>query len=116
MGRVFLRYLGGNTVYSCASCEATLTNKDSLISTRFTGATGRAYMFKQVVNVTLGEVEQRIMMTGKHFVRDVYCIDCATKLGWFYEFTPNADQQYKEGKYILEKSFIVELRGLNASS
>ncbi|GLH02742.1 Protein of unknown function, partial [Gryllus bimaculatus] len=24
-------------------------------------------MFKEVVNVTLGEVEQRIMMTGKHF-------------------------------------------------
>lgn len=41
MGRVFLEHSGGVKIYSCANCETNLTNKAELISTRFTGATGK---------------------------------------------------------------------------
>lgn len=41
MGRIFLDHIGGTRIYSCANCYTNLTNKSELISTRFTGATGK---------------------------------------------------------------------------
>lgn len=38
-------------MFSCASCDTILTNRSELISTRFTGATGRAFLFNKVVNL-----------------------------------------------------------------
>ena len=32
------------------------------------------------------ETQDRIMITGRHIVRDVACKKCDTKLGWMYEF------------------------------
>jgi hypothetical protein len=40
------------------------------------------------------------MLTGRHFVRDVFCKKCSTKLGWMYEFAMEETQSYKEGKLI----------------
>ena len=38
------------------------------------------------------ETQDRIMITGRHIVRDVACKKCDTKLGWMYEFaTGNFD-------------------------
>ena len=51
MGRIFLEIFGGAKLYSCKSCDAFLTTKDELLSTRFTGATGRAFLFNKVVNL-----------------------------------------------------------------
>ena len=48
MGRVFLEHIGGRRVFTCANCSAPLTNRSELISTRFTGATGRAFLFNKV--------------------------------------------------------------------
>ncbi|QQP48800.1 Protein yippee-like [Caligus rogercresseyi] len=52
MGRIFLEHLGGSRLFSCGHCDTFLTNKSELISTRFTGATGRAFLFKKVVNLS----------------------------------------------------------------
>lgn len=52
MGRVFLENFGGSKLYLCKNCETFLTNKDNIISTRFTGATGRAFLFDKVANLT----------------------------------------------------------------
>lgn len=41
MGKIFLDHIGGTKLYGCLSCETNLTNKSELISTRFTGATGK---------------------------------------------------------------------------
>ena len=45
---------------------------------------GRAYLFDKVVNVDLGEADDRHMRTGKHTVRDVACSRCKSYLGWKY--------------------------------
>ena len=50
------------------------------------------------------------MISGKHYVRDVYCKGCGDKVGWMYEFAVPEGQRHKEGKVILEKSFIKEYR------
>ena len=108
MGRVFLNHLGGAKLVLCAKCETPLTNKTELMSTRFTGATGKAFLFKKVVNLVYSEVEDRVMMTGRHMVRDVSCKNCAARLGWMYEFATEDTQRYKEGRVILERALVRE--------
>lgn len=68
MGRIFLEHMGGSRLFSCARCDTNLTNRAELISTRFTGATGRAFLFNKVVNLTYSEVQDRVMLTGRHMV------------------------------------------------
>lgn len=99
-------------MYSCANCDTVLTNRKALVSTRFTGSTGRAFLFSKVVNIRFSEVQDRIMLTGRHFVRDVFCKKCSAKLGWFYEFATEEEQRYKEMKVILERALILESEGM----
>jgi len=109
---MFLEHPGGNRLFSCASCDTVLTNRSELISTRFTGATGRAFLFSKVVNLTYSEVQDRVMLTGRHMVRDVSCKNCDTKLGWIYEFATEENQRYKEGRVILERALVTESDGI----
>lgn len=36
------------------------------------------------VNVTSGETEERMMMTGMHTVADIFCVGCGSIVGWKY--------------------------------
>ena len=64
-----------------------------------------------MVNVTFSDMQDRMMLTGKHVVRDVSCKNCNTKVGWMYEFADESSQRYKEGRIILERALIVENDG-----
>ncbi|GIX93781.1 protein yippee-like 5 [Caerostris darwini] len=112
MGKIFLTHIGGTRLFCCAGCDTVITNRSELISTRFTGATGRAYLFNRAVNLVYSEVEERMMLTGRHMVRDVSCKNCDTKLGWIYEFATEENQRYKEGRVILERALVVENFGI----
>ncbi|VEN35736.1 unnamed protein product [Callosobruchus maculatus] len=116
MGRIFLEHMGGSRLFSCARCDTNLTNRNELISTRFTGATGRAFLFNRVVNLTYSEVQDRVMLTGRHMVRDVSCKSCECKLGWMYEFATEENQKYKEGRVILERALVTESDGMEDRS
>ncbi|XP_052897555.1 protein yippee-like [Anopheles moucheti] len=111
MGRVFLEHINGQKLYNCAVCNTNLTNWEQLISTRFHGATGPAYLFRRVVNLTHSEVQCRYMNTGYHLVREVICKKCKVKLGWMYEFAMQKPQEYKEGAVLLERCLIVDAKG-----
>ena len=50
------------------------------------------------------------MITGRHLVRDVLCINCNSKLGWMYEYAMEESQRYKESKVILEEALIFEVK------
>jgi len=108
----FLDHPGGKRLFSCANCDTVLTNRSELISMKFTGATGRAFLFHKVVNLKFSEVQDRIMLTGRHMVRDVSCKNCDTKLGWIYEYATEEEQRYKEGKVILERALVTESEGI----
>jgi len=97
---------------SVASVTLFLTNRGELISSRFTGATGRAYLFGKVVNLNYSETQDRMMLTGRHIVRDVTCKKCDAKLGWMYEFATEDGQRYKEGRVILERAMVTEIDGI----
>ncbi|KAG7668973.1 hypothetical protein Ndes2437B_g06707 [Nannochloris sp. 'desiccata'] len=118
MGRLFVEYLPEGRKYACKECLAGcsvghsvvhLAAVSDLLSKSFHSRQGPAYLFTNAVNVTLGSPEERDMTTGKHIVRDLYCIACGTNLGWRYELAHEEREKYKEGKYILERLQLVDL-------
>ena len=86
------------------------------------------------MNVSVGEMEDRPMMTGLHTVADIFCVGCGSIVGWkyvrlwgsasfkhhgffacvyvvfsyssgaFQETAYEKNQKYKEGKSVLERS------------
>ncbi|KAB2007030.1 hypothetical protein ERO13_A11G329400v2 [Gossypium hirsutum] len=102
MGRIFMITLEGR-VYSCKHCFTHLALLDDIISKSFHCGHGKAYLFDKVVNITEGEKEERMMMTGLHTVVDIFCVGCGSIVGWKYEAAHEKAQKYKEGKFILER-------------
>ncbi|KAL4351921.1 hypothetical protein GQ457_06G006200 [Hibiscus cannabinus] len=112
MGRLFVITLEGN-VYSCKHCRTHLALLDDLISKSFHCRHGKAYLFDKVVNITVGEKEERMMITGMHTVVDIFCVECGSIVGWKYEFAREKTQKYKEGKFILERFKVLGPNGSN---
>lgn len=104
MGLLLVETLPGPKVFKCRCCKVDAASHDAIISKDFHGRFGRAYLFKDVVNVVLGPKEDRHLMTGLHTVNDIYCRCCQQILGWKYEKAYDETQKYKEGKFILEKA------------
>ncbi|XP_057442532.1 protein yippee-like At3g11230 isoform X2 [Lotus japonicus] len=102
MGRLFLINLEGS-FYSCKHCLTHFALADDIISKSFLCRHGKAYLFDKVVNVTAGEREARLMLTGMHIVVDIFCAACGSLVGWKYEAAQEMTQKYKEGKFILER-------------
>ncbi|KAL4452261.1 hypothetical protein ABPG75_007923 [Micractinium tetrahymenae] len=108
MGILFKQYLSGDKIYTCSQCKTHCTEHSQLISKAFQGRHGRAYLFSDVVNITVGPREDRMLITGLHTVADIYCITCNSVLGWKYEVAYEESQKYKEGKFILEKAKVMK--------
>lgn len=49
------------------------------------------------------------MTTGRHIVRDVQCSGCRTVVGWKYDKAYESSEKYKEGKFILEETLLVQI-------
>ena len=92
-------------------CRTHTSFHDDVISKAFQGRHGRAYLFNDVANITLGGKEDRLLMTGLHTVRDVFCASCSSLLGWKYDFAYEQSQKYKEGKFIVEKAMVLHEGG-----
>jgi hypothetical protein len=53
--------------------------------------------------VSAGPEENRMLITGMHTVRDIFCEACHEPLGWTYVKAYEASQKYKEGLFIIER-------------
>ncbi|XP_009352872.1 protein yippee-like At5g53940 isoform X4 [Pyrus x bretschneideri] len=107
MGRIFLIELDGRT-YRCRFCDSALALAGDVLSRNFNCGRRRAYLFSNVVNITLGPEEERLMLSGLHTVEDIFCCCCGQILGWKYVIAHDQTQKYKEGKFVLERWRIVE--------
>lgn len=74
MGRIFLDHIGGSRLFSCANCDTVLTNRNELVSTRFTGATGRAFLFHRAVNLVQNEIQERVMTTRSYYIYPFFLV------------------------------------------
>ncbi|KAI3653218.1 hypothetical protein MP228_002643 [Amoeboaphelidium protococcarum] len=109
MGIIQLKYLDGpnDKIYACKKCNAHVALHSKIVSKNFTASTGKAYLIAGVVNIQLiGQAQDRVLRTGLHTVQDVQCIKCGTTIGWTYIKAFNQSEQYKVGKYVLERSLI----------
>ncbi|KAJ9136134.1 hypothetical protein P3X46_033242 [Hevea brasiliensis] len=102
MGRIFLVDLEGRC-YRCRFCDTPLALADDVLSRTFNCRKGRAYLFNNVVNIMVGVVEERSMLSGFHTVEDIFCCCCGQLLGWKYVAAHDKGQKYKEGKFVLER-------------
>ncbi|KAN0061744.1 hypothetical protein ACQY0O_005736 [Thecaphora frezii] len=100
-----LSFLPTNTPYFvCSSCGAHLALQDEIISKSFSGRQGKAYLFASTLNTTVGQKEDRQLLTGLHTVADLKCAGCEKSVGWMYVRAWEAAQKYKEGKFIMERN------------
>ncbi|KAG0220680.1 yippee-like protein [Mortierella sp. GBAus27b] len=109
MGIIYKKYLeveNGGKVVVCNACKTHFATCDSIISRNFHGQFGKAYLFSNVINVYTGEAEDRSMRTGLHTVQDIHCAECSTVVGWKYLVAYEASEQYKEGRFILERTLL----------
>ncbi|AMD20416.1 HDL328Wp [Eremothecium sinecaudum] len=95
-------------IYGCNYCKTHLSSSNHIMSKDYCGKTGDAYLMRKVINVTEGRRETRCMITGRYVVCDIYCHTCKNLVGWKYLMSEKRDQEYKEGKYILELEPITE--------
>ncbi|XP_065880077.1 protein yippee-like At5g53940 [Euphorbia lathyris] len=102
MGRIFVVDLEGRC-YRCRFCDTPLALADDVLSRTFNCRKGRAYLFSNVVNITVGPSEERMMLSGMHTVTDIFCCCCGQLLGWKYVSAHDKSQKYKEGKFVLER-------------
>uniref|UniRef100_A0A0K0DKV7 Yippee domain-containing protein n=1 Tax=Angiostrongylus cantonensis TaxID=6313 RepID=A0A0K0DKV7_ANGCA len=68
MPRIFLEHWGGRRTFSCEKCGTYLSNRQEVVSTRFSGHTGKAFLFRRVANVRQGIPVVRKLTTGNHLV------------------------------------------------
>ncbi|KAH9436112.1 hypothetical protein MCOR02_005021 [Pyricularia oryzae] len=106
MGLRYNEYLTGDSILVCKGCRAHMANQTDLVSRSFRGTHGRAHLFRRLVNVRAAEPETRDMSTGKHIVRDVFCVGCDAGVGWVYDKAWEESQRQKEGMYILEMELV----------
>ncbi|KAK3140359.1 hypothetical protein QOZ80_5AG0399820 [Eleusine coracana subsp. coracana] len=109
MGRLFLVTLPptGDIIYRCKHCDTHLAYATDIISKTFRCKHGKAYLFDNIVNVNVGDKDDRMMTTGLHTVCDIFCVACGSILGWKYLAAFDKTQKYKEGKFILERCKVV---------
>ncbi|XWS28028.1 hypothetical protein CRYUN_Cryun25bG0030900 [Craigia yunnanensis] len=107
MGRIFVVELDGRS-YRCKFCRTHLALPDDLVSRSFHCRRGKAYLFNNVVNITVGALEERMMRSGMHTVADIFCCCCGQIVGWKYEAAHEKSQKHKEGKFVLERGRIVD--------
>ncbi|XP_021288551.1 protein yippee-like At5g53940 [Herrania umbratica] len=107
MGRIFVVELDGRS-YRCKFCRTHLALPEDLVSRSFHCRRGKAYLFNNAVNITVGALEDRMMISGMHTVADIFCCSCGQIVGWKYEAAHEKSQKYKEGKFVLERGRIVD--------
>ena len=60
-----------------------------------------------------GPRSDKEMRTGMHEVSDIYCKVCSIVIGWHYWKAHEEDQKYKEGKFIIEKAYLIKKKKKN---
>ncbi|CDF32959.1 unnamed protein product [Chondrus crispus] len=101
-GSASTEVLEGDILHTCASCGTHLASAEDVVSKGFQGKHGRAYLFSNVVNITLGEPAERELMTGTHTIVEVRCVSCKQYHGWKYISASHPNQSYKVDKFLLE--------------
>ncbi|ORC90707.1 zinc-binding protein (Yippee) [Trypanosoma theileri] len=99
----------GKDGYGCGRCGAYLCDTGDVISRHFHGKHGKACLVSRCFNYYFGPQEEKQLLTGVHIVRDVYCSNCDSYLGWTYDFAHEEKERYKTNRFVLELELLREI-------
>lgn len=104
-------YDASNTmIFVCNECLSHLCLSSLVLSDKFWGLLGDAYLVDKLINVQPDESDQETAMkTGVYLINKIHCLQCLTTLGWLYKKLFKHLESYKEGKYVIEKKFISQV-------
>lgn len=101
------KILPNRIIYRCKKCYSDICNSSLIISKDFWGNNGEAYFVKNVINVYEDSNEiLKNMRTGQYIVKDIICIQCNLIIGWKYIKSIENSQNYKIGKFVIEKNLL----------
>ncbi|KAJ9109079.1 hypothetical protein QFC21_000407 [Naganishia friedmannii] len=100
------------TGFACGACDTPLFQSKDIITTILSGAMGKSLLVRNPrTNVVFSSGEKQTRLTtGMHITRDIECFTCHKPLGWYYVKAFEADQKFKEGAYLIEKSLLVPVK------
>lgn len=104
-------YEADNTqIIVCNECLSHLCLSSLVLSDRFSGLSGDAYLVDKLINVQPDGMDQETRMkTGVYLINKIHCRQCFTVLGWVYKKLFSYSESYKEGKFVIEKKFIRQI-------
>ena len=79
--------------YVCASCGTHLAKYSDLISREFRGRSGQASLFHSTVNTTESLPEDRMLITGKHTICDLFCVSVRVFASHFLDLPKLKEQK-----------------------
>lgn len=104
-------YDASNTkIFVCNECLSHLCLSSLVLSDKFWGLLGDAYLVDKLINVQPDDTDQETSMkTGVYLINKIRCLQCFTNLGWLYKKLYKHLESYKEGKYVIEKKYISQV-------
>lgn len=94
-------------VITCKNCLNHLCLSTLVISSDFSGASGKAFLVDSVLNYEFYGIPVKLeMLTGIYLISKVRCIQCKTGLGWYYNRSFTSTECYKEGKFVIELAYL----------
>ncbi|XP_010688131.2 protein yippee-like At3g08990 [Beta vulgaris subsp. vulgaris] len=106
MGRLFL-ITSQDDYYTCKYCGTPLGLPADIISKSLHCRHGTAYLFKNIVNITVEENVPPVVIIGTGVlggmqkVEEIFCVRCGSDVGWKYEDADELSQRYKQAKFML---------------
>ena len=110
-----MRLESPSAVYACKKCATHLCDERDVVSRQFHGKHGQAVLVTRCENCYFGASEQKMLLTGLHIVRDIYCRVCDSDLGWTYDFAHEERERYKISKFVIETALFKVLPPPSAS-
>lgn len=108
---------GETQIIVCTECLSHLCLSSLVISDKFWGLSGEAYLVDKLINVLPDHVDcETQMKTGIYVINKVRCQQCSTILGWMYKKSYSGSEAYKEGKYVIERKYIHLIPNNSATS
>lgn len=108
---------GETQIIVCIECLSHLCLSNLVLSDKFWGLSGEAYLVDKLINVQADHVDSETQMkTGIYVINKVRCLQCSTILGWMYKKSYSGAEAYKEGKYVIERKYIYLIPNNSATS
>lgn len=97
----------GTKVITCKQCLTHLCHLKLVILDGFLGQTGKAYLVLDLINYEFYlHLHESHMRTGVYQIHKVRCHTCELPLGWYYKKAYIPEEEYKEGKFVIENAYI----------